>query len=233
MKSAVPPPWELLLNGALEAEQDSQSVSFPYDVDIDGMIIRVWAGVYSPRHFYGWRFYLQHLPPVSGQQVLEVGCGAGVAAVRFGQQGASVTACDILPACVDATRANLLRNGIQGARVLVSDVFSAIEERFDTIFWNIPWGFLPADFPQERLTPGTLGNFSVGYKSIARFLAEAPSHLRPGGRVLIVAGEQTAHWALLDSLLSPYTVEVLARGKPSLDGFEHLRLMSLRPLVCL
>lgn len=229
MKAPSPPSWEQLLAGSLEAERDSQSADFPYDVDIDGMSIRVWAGVYSPRHFYGWRFYLQHLPAVSGQRVLEVGCGAGVAAVRFGQQAASVVACDILPACVDATRDNLARNGIQGARAVVSDVFSAIKGQFDTIFWNIPWGFLPVDFPTARLTPGTLGNFSVGYTSIARFLAEAPGHLRPGGRVLIVAGEQTAHWALLDSLLSPYTVEVLARGKPSPDGFEHLRLMSLRP----
>lgn len=223
------PRWELLLADSLAAEYDSQREDFPYDLDIDGMIVRVREGVYSPRHFYGWRFYLQHLPAVPGQRVCEIGCGAGVAALRFAQTAASVVAGDILPANVAATRENCALNGVTNVSAVVSDVFEGVSGRFDTIFWNIPWGFLPADFPADQLTPATIGNFSVGYTAIARFLAGAPAHLAPGGEVLIVAGERTAHWTLLDALLAPYAVSVRARGKPSAGGFEHLRLLSLRP----
>ena len=223
------PRWELLLADSRAAERRSQAESFPYDLDIDGMTIRVRAGVCSPRHFYGWRFYLPHLPSVSGQRVLEVGCGAGVAAIHFARTAAAVVACDIVPACVEATRENAALNGVTNLEAVDSDVFSGVHGRFDTIFWNIPWGFLPVDFPPAQLTPATLGNFSVGYATIARFLAGGPARMSPGGRLLVVVGERTAHWPLLGALLSPYTVEVLARGMPSGDGYEHLRLLSLRP----
>ena len=63
------------------------------------------------------------------------------------------------------------RLGLEG-RVLVSDVFSALEdEQFDWIISNPP-------FHKER---------DISYGPSQRLISQAPDHLSPGGRLVIVA----------------------------------------------
>jgi ubiquinone/menaquinone biosynthesis C-methylase UbiE len=55
-----------------------------------------------------------------GRQVLDVGCGAGVDAVRFARAGARVTAVDIAPAAVDLATKNFSYQGLS-AELLTAD----------------------------------------------------------------------------------------------------------------
>lgn len=70
-----------------------------------------------------------------GKAVLDIGCGAGVDAVRFAKAGAAVTAVDIAPAAVELAKANFAFQGLS------ADVREADGERlpfpdasFDYVF---------------------------------------------------------------------------------------------------
>ena len=222
------PRWELLLaaSEAAERRQRPQPYSFTLrDASAPDVAVEVWVGegVYSPLDCYTWRFYLPHLPSAAGQSVLEVGCGAGVAALWLARQGAAqVLAVDIFSAAVESVRQSALLNDLPHLEARVSDVFAGLlpDERFDLIFWNAPWGWLPPGFPPQRLSPVTVGNFDVGYQAIGRFLRQGPARLRPGGRLLMTAGARTARWPLLQRLLDEagLVAHEVARGAPPPPG---------------
>lgn len=108
--------------------------------------------------------------------VLDMGCGDGILAAWLARRGARVTAVDVNAFAVEATRRSLAANGLAGealpGETLESDVYSALGERtFDAIVSNPP-------FHQER---------AIDYGPAARLIEEAPAHLTPGGRLVIVA----------------------------------------------
>jgi acyl-coenzyme A synthetase/AMP-(fatty) acid ligase len=139
---------------------------------------------YSTQLFAGWLEY-----PRSGS-FLEVGSGAGVAAVMAALGGCrTVTALDINAAAVENTRRNALRHGVQDTvRVLHSDLFDALNpaDRFDMIFWNSSFVEAPAD--RAPASPLEQAIFDPGYRAHGRFLAGAARHLAPGGRIMLGFG---------------------------------------------
>jgi len=103
---------------------------------------------------------------LAGQQVLEVGCGAGSAACLFARAGATVTAIDITQAAIELSQRNANAQGLH------IDVFRMDAERtdfpdasFDYIF---SWGVL-------HHTRDT----KAAFREIARVL-------KPGGRGLLM-----------------------------------------------
>lgn len=74
----------------------------------------------------------------TGASVLDVGCGSGVLSIAAAVAGASaVTAIDIDPAAIVATRANAETNGV-AERVAVSlDSLSSVRARFDVVLANL------------------------------------------------------------------------------------------------
>lgn len=127
------------------------------------------------------------LPYPEGGSFLEVGCGTGVIAVTAALRGcAAVTALDINEKAVANTRANAERHGVSDrVRVLHSDLYAALDEgdRFDAIFWNVPWTYVEDGFPLSTDLHSAV--FDPGYQGQARFIAGARDHLADGGRLLM------------------------------------------------
>ncbi|MEV5982439.1 methyltransferase [Streptomyces sp. NPDC052114] len=127
------------------------------------------------------------VPYPKGGSFLEVGCGTGVISVTAALSGcANVTALDINEKAVANTLANAERHGVgDRVRVLHSDLYAALEptDRFDAIFWNVPWTYVEDGFPLSTDLHSAV--FDPGYQGQSRFIAGARDHLAEGGRLLI------------------------------------------------
>ncbi|WP_136253142.1 methyltransferase [Onishia niordana] len=126
----------------------------------------------------------------TGASVLDVGCGDGILSAWLARRGASVTAVDVNAFAVEATRRTLAANHLQG-EVLESDVYSRLEgRRFDTIVSNPP-------FHQER---------AIDYGPAARLIREAPAHLAPGGKLVLVANAFLPYPDLLEAAFGNFKI---------------------------
>lgn len=116
-------------------------------------------------------------------RVLDMGTGSGVNAILAAATARQVVAVDINPLAVAAARANAERNGV-GDRVEVrhSDVFDAVDGRFDLIVFDPPFRwFAPRDLYEMAIT-------DENYAAMTAFFRGARAHLTEAGRMLIFFG---------------------------------------------
>jgi 16S rRNA (guanine1207-N2)-methyltransferase len=145
----------------------------------------------------GTALLIEATDPRPTDRVLDLGCGwgaVGVAAARRAPQG-HVVLTDVNRRAVQLARSNLERNRVRNADVRAGSLFEPVAaETFDLILTNPP--------------------YHAGRPLLHRLLTEAPAHLAPGGRLLIVGkgsqGIQYYHrWM---EARWPAIVEVRARG---------------------
>jgi release factor glutamine methyltransferase len=133
-------------------------------------------------------------PPFS--TIVDVGTGSGCLAVTLALEfpAARVHATDISPAALTVARRNAERYGVE-ARVtcIEGDVLAAIDEPADLIVSNPPYvpsgdaGQLQPEV--ERYEPhAALFGGDDGLAVIRRLIAEAPSRLAEGGRLVVEFG---------------------------------------------
>lgn len=164
---------------------------------------------------------LEALEVSSDEAVLEMGPGTGLITCHLAACAASVVAADINPKAVKCTDANLRRNRLPG-EVRMSDLFQNVPERFDVIVFNPP--YCPGT-ERDRLALSWAGG-PKGVEVTARFLADAPEHLLPDGRIIILLSTEMEAQAL-EEALRPFRCTVLGRRRLF---FEELWVEELRPL---
>lgn len=153
------------------------------DVEYLGLQLHVPAGVFPPTPVSDvlGRVVVERVRP--GQRVLDVGCGAGANSVLAAQQGAEVVGVDVNPASVEASRENAAANGVADRTTFVlSDLFDGVDGTFDVMLIDPPFRWFPARSMLARAVT------DEGFRTLRRFLAEAPGRLRPGGEVLVFYG---------------------------------------------
>ncbi len=72
---------------------------------------------------------------------LEIGCGSGALTILAASRGWKVSACDINPYAVAATRGNLSSNGLEG-QILEGGIGPEkfpFKDKFELIIWNLPY----------------------------------------------------------------------------------------------
>ena len=132
---------------------------------------------------------MNHLPEITGR-VLEIGCGTGIISVHLAFKGAQVTAVDLNPKAVEATRFNSTNNGVK-IEVLEGDMFAPVEDRrFGTIVCNPPY-LPPSDekYGDPDLALAVEGG-PTGTEFISRFLFDAPEHLEENGSVYLITSSR-------------------------------------------
>jgi|SRR3989344_323883 len=173
------------LDGTAEVLRKSESEKEKYFIDVLGKRFIVYPNVFSPKYFKDTEFFARELQIRKGETFLEVGCGTGIISIFAALKGAiHVTAIDLNSNAVENTRKNALLNGVHNKiTVFQSDVYNSIPEgsKFDTIFWNTPFGFVEDD----KLTILERSVFDPSYKATQRFISEAKNYLNPNGRLLI------------------------------------------------
>ncbi len=164
---------------------------------------------------------LEQLNINASESALEMGCGTGLISCHLSLAEAQLTAADINPRAVACTRENLRRNGLAG-QVIESDLFMNVHGPFDLIVFNPPYLAAEEEGVLERAWAGGKEGLDV----LAPFLEQAPGHLNPRGRIVVLlSSEMDAD--MLERLLGPF--HRTRRGSRRYF-FEELWVEELRPL---
>ncbi|OGY87356.1 MAG: hypothetical protein A2233_01485 [Candidatus Kerfeldbacteria bacterium RIFOXYA2_FULL_38_24] len=167
----------------------SQKHTASYTTTVCGREFIVLPNVFSPKYFYDTeiftRWLLKNKKYVDvGKSFCEIGSGTGAVSVSVALTGVNVTAVDINEQAVRNTRLNVQKyNVADRVHVFVGNIFDPFmaQQKFDTIFWNTPFGFIE----RADLSPLEKSVFDSGYKATEQFLRQAPQHLKPQGTILI------------------------------------------------
>lgn len=163
------------------------AVTQPTTFRLCGLTWDLLPDVFSPAHCLSTRLFADWIPYSGRGSFLEIGCGSGVIAVIAALRGCSrVTAVDVSMEAVENTRRNVIRHGVADrVRPIHSDLFDALgpHDRFDAIFWNSCF----VDVPPDRVLHHDIERavFDPGYRTHARFVAQAPDRLARNGRLLL------------------------------------------------
>lgn len=99
----------------------------PADVLVD----QSWGAATAPEH----RWIAQHLGDIRGKRILDLGCGAGEAAVWFAKQGASVVASDLSMDFLELVRRVAALHGVKvETHHADSDRIDLPPESFDIVY---------------------------------------------------------------------------------------------------
>lgn len=154
----------------------------PYDVELDGLRLRVERGVFPPDLGRAARNLARLAVDFRPRAALDMGCGSGYVALYMKAHGVeTVWASDIHGPAVECARANVDRNPQVGfVGVIQGDLFSGLDPalRFDLIAFNQPFGPGPVETVCGCGPDG-------GRQIIERFLTEAPARLNERGVALL------------------------------------------------
>jgi release factor glutamine methyltransferase len=147
-----------------------------------GCIFRVPDGVQPPKA--GSRFFARHLAVTSGERLLEIGAGLGLAAVLAAKAGAHVVATDVVPIAVETVRGNAILNGVT-VDARLGDCYDPVPgERFDVVCTNAPqMPTPPAALRGDPVAAADNGG-PDGWAILDEVITGAPDHLTAGGRLV-------------------------------------------------
>jgi release factor glutamine methyltransferase len=163
----------------------------------------------------------------AGAWVLELCAGpalAGVAAAR--ESGAWLTTVDVSRRAAVNAALNARLNGVR-VRARRGDLFEPVAgERFDLILANPP--YLPGREPPPTGAARAWEAGADGRALLDRICADAPTHLTPGGVLLLVHSEVCDPNATLAALVAAgLSAEVAAQQRGTLGPLLHARRTAL------
>lgn len=153
---------------------------------VSGVPLLVLPDVFNPGLFRTSAFLVDVLrrsypgQSAAGQSALDMGTGAGLAAIAAAGLGMRVVGVDISPEAVRCARINVLLNRVESqVDVRQGDLFAPLDgEQFDLVLFNPPfWRGTPANWHDHAWR---------GADVFERFAAGLAGRLRLGGQALIV-----------------------------------------------
>jgi tRNA1Val (adenine37-N6)-methyltransferase len=159
-------------------------------------------------------------PAQAGQSVLDLGCGAGAAALCLGQRvpGLTLAGLELQPGYADLARRNAQRNGI-ALEVVEGDLTrmpDPLRREFDHVIANPPY-YAPGGTPSPVPSRATAMQEDT---PLAAWVDAAARRLRPGGWLTLICGTDGLPQVLaaLGTRLGSAAVLPLAprAGKPAL-----------------
>jgi len=142
-------------------------------ITIQGKRLVVFPDVYKPlENEYACADYCRE-----GDRMLDLGCGSGVGAVFCAPKVRELVAVDISLSAVKNTEENCRLSGLNNVIVKQSDMFSAVDGKFDLILANPP--YIEADFEKKEQ------QFATSVRYLPTLFEQVGEHLADGGRLLI------------------------------------------------
>ncbi len=127
---------------------------------------------------------LKYVKKYAFGKVLDVGTGSGILAeeVLKSKKVSSVLAVDISKEAVNYVKS-------KGIKAKLSNLFSDVKGKFDTIIFNPP--YLPLDENEDKESRIITTGGKSGYELIERFFKSVKNHLNEKGLILIVFSSLT------------------------------------------
>ena len=226
------------IKALLEKSQEFEEKS--YTIEKAGLKIDVFKNVFSPGYFDDSEYFANNMPEVKGLKILEVGTGTGLIALKLAMSEArKVVATDINPSAVDNAKSNVKLHKMESIiDVRKGDIFEAVEpdERFDLIFWNIPFCYLDAGLMSDIGIEGELSEleksvFNPYYGCFTEYLKHGFDYLTAGGQLLLAFSPTIGREEDLDCIVRPLGLKksVLKQADIVIDGTtERLQLLEFK-----
>jgi release factor glutamine methyltransferase len=162
-----------------------------------------------------------------GRSVLDPFTGSGVLAITAALAGARATAIDVSHRAVACARLNARLNGTR-VRVRRGDLFAPVRgERFDLIVANPPYLPAASDAPPHGAARAWDAGRD-GRRQLDRLCRDAPDHLAPGGRLLLVHSSVCDPEATIAALAARgLEAEIVDRRRGPLGPLLHARAQLL------
>lgn len=161
--------------------QAMKSIKRKSKIRIIGKTFLILPGVFPP--FWESSFLAKAVRKETreGDYCLDMGTGTGIQAIFAAEKAEKVLAADINPAAVRCAKLNVNHHKLnKKIKVIKSDLFSNIHDKFDLIIFNPPFRWFKPHDMLER------SNLDENYKTLTRFFREAKYHLKENGRMLAV-----------------------------------------------
>ncbi len=151
-------------------------------------------------------------------RVLDLGTGSGIQALAAAKNKLvrEVIAVDVNPDAIKFLQEKVNKNQYKKIKVIISDLFSNVEGKFDTILFNPP--YLPQD---KGIEGAALYGGKKGWELSERFFHQAAKFLAPKGKVLFLFSSLT-NKTKIDELISHNLLEARELIKERLPFFEML-----------
>jgi release factor glutamine methyltransferase len=192
---------------------------------------RICPGVQPPKA--GSLLFCRHLDVHPHERVLEIGTGAGLAAILAARAGAHVIATDVRAEAVECARENAARNGVaERVDVRLGDGFApAAGLQFDLICTSPPQMPTPPERERDDAEAAADNGGLDGWTLLDRVIREAPAYLKPAGRLVFTLfgflGIESARARLRSAGLDPVVVARETHSFPRIgyERLDHLRAM--------
>lgn len=157
-----------------------------YEVEIEGIKLKIHPHVYPSEKFRTTRFVLRNIKEkLPGKSVCDMGCGPGIVGLYSLANGASkVVQADINPFAVKNAQENISLNEFNEKKIeaVESDCFDKLKHQiFDVIIWNMPFH----DNPIHISDPLERAFYDPNFESINKFLSQIPDYSNKSTEVFI------------------------------------------------
>jgi release factor glutamine methyltransferase len=227
----------------LQLLDNSQQIdNTQYTVVKSGIEIDVFKNVFSPGYFDDSEYFANNLQSVSDLNILEIGTGTGLIALKFAMNRANkVVATDVNPAAVNNARHNVLKHNLQSkVDVRHGYIFQPVKgEKFDLIFWNIPFGYVDADLKTEiglchRISELEKSVFNPYYNFLHDYLNEGFDYLNANGKLQLGFSPTIGREDILDDIIEDLDLEkhIIKENEVEMDGsMETLQILEFTKKV--
>ncbi|MBN2051946.1 methyltransferase [Candidatus Woesearchaeota archaeon] len=195
--------------GYRDAINHLKRIDKPIEREVLGKKIIVLPGSFDPI-FQDSQFLASKLNEIISQnsKVLDMGTGSGIQAIFSSDKASEVVAADINAASVECAEKNVLLHGLKNKiKVLQSDLFENIKDKFDVIIWNPPF----YDEEPKDIIEAACGDREN--KHLGLFLKQARDYLTKKGFIILI---------ITDSLNYQIFFEFLRIGKMSLELIDSI-----------
>jgi release factor glutamine methyltransferase len=190
-------------------------------------VFNVYEDVYEPAE--DSFLFAENLDVKENEQVLDLGTGCGVLGILAAKKAARVVAVDLNPYAIRCAKQNSTLNGVCNKIDFVqASLFTALNPNsvFDLILFNAP--YLPSE---ENETVTWIGRSwaggANGREVVDRFISEAPPHLKPNGRVLLMQSTLTGVQETVHKF-SEHNLKATVKAAQKLPFFETLTLIEAK-----